>query len=113
MANSAPTLAYSFREYVAFEKSAREKHEFVAGLILAMAGGTLEHSARCSNIIVVLGTQLAGKRCRVFESNARIRVVASGNAYYPDASIVRGSPEVDPKDGLSLTKGLRGNNGNA
>lgn len=103
VANPAPALSYSFREYVAFEKSAHEKHEFVAGLILAMAGGTLEHSARCSNIIVALGTQLAGKRCRVFDSNARIRVVASGNAYYPDASIVCDSPEVDSEDGLSLT----------
>jgi Uma2 family endonuclease len=103
VANPAPALSYSFRDYVAFEKSAHEKHEFVAGLILAMAGGTLEHSARCSNVIVALGTQLAGKRCRIFESNARIRILASGNAYYPDASIVCGTPEVDPEDGLSLT----------
>ena len=45
MAAGAPSLFYSYVDYVRFEQSAREKHEYVAGLILAMAGGTLEHSA--------------------------------------------------------------------
>lgn len=37
-----------------------------------------------------------------FDSNARVRVAASGNAYYPDASVVCDRLEVDPEDGLSM-----------
>ena len=103
MADGAPLLHYSFKEYVAFERDAREKHEFVSGLILAMAGGTLEHSALCSAVIVSLGSQLSGQRCRVYDSNARVRVRESGNAYYPDASVVCDRVERDPDDSPSLT----------
>src|SRR5262245_4864805 len=100
MVAAAPRLGYSFRDYVRFESDARERHEFVAGLILAMAGGTVEHARRTAKLIEVLGTQLKG-RCNVFDSNARIRVQASGNAYYPDASVVCGKVETDPEDSLS------------
>jgi Uma2 family endonuclease len=96
-------LGYSFDEYVRFERDAREKHEYVRGLILAMAGGTLEHSALISAVNLALGSQLRGRPCRTYESNARIRVRASGNAYYPDGSVVCGKLEPDPEDGLSIS----------
>lgn len=97
----APRLGYSFREYVRFQRDAREKHEFVGGLILAMAGGTLEHARRTAKIIELSGAQLRERRCSVLDSNARIRVQASGNAYYPDASVFCGTVEADPEDSLS------------
>lgn len=95
-------LRYSFAEYVRFERDAREKHEFVRGMILAMAGGTLEHSALIAAVTTAIGGQLRGRPCRVLESNARVRVAASGNAYYPDGSVVCGSLQADPEDRLSL-----------
>jgi Uma2 family endonuclease len=103
MVAAAPSLYYSYREYTEFEREAREKHEYVAGLILAMAGGTLEHSALCSAVIGSLVTQLMGKACRVFDSNARVRVTASGNAYYPDASVVCGKLVTDAADERAIT----------
>ena len=102
MTGAAPSLHYSFAEYERFEREARHKHEFVDGLILAMAGGTLEHGALCSAVNTALGTQLRGQRCRVFDSNARLRSRSSGNAYYPDASVVCGHLEKDPEDDLSM-----------
>jgi len=101
MVAAAPRLDYSFRDYVRFEADARERHEFVGGLILAMAGGTLEHARRTASVIATLVAQLGGRKCSVFDSNARIRVQASGNAYYPDASVVCGKVETDPDDTLS------------
>jgi Uma2 family endonuclease len=95
-------LQYSFAEYVRFERDAREKHEYVRGMILAMAGGTLEHSALIVAVTSALSGQLRGRPCRVLESNARVRVAATGNAYYPDASVACGSLQTDPEDKLSL-----------
>src|SRR5690242_3420653 len=95
-------LQYSFAEYVRFERDAREKHEYVRGMILAMAGGMLEHSALIVAVTSALSGQLRGRPCRVLESNARVRVAATGNAYYPDASVACGSLQTDPEDKLSL-----------
>lgn len=100
--SSAPHLSYTFEDYVRFERDAGNKHEFVGGLILAMAGGTIEHAALCAAVLRLLGEQLRGRRCRVYDSNARVRVAATGNAYYPDASVVCGALETDPADQLSM-----------
>jgi Uma2 family endonuclease len=99
---SSIRLDYSFLDYVRFERDAHERHEFVQGLILAMAGGTLEHARRTAKVISLLDAQLRGKRCSVFDSNARVRV-PSGNAYHPDATIVCGPLATDPEDPLSAT----------
>jgi Uma2 family endonuclease len=95
-------LHYSFAEYVRFQARAGDKHEYVGGLILAMAGGTLEHGRLCASVVGALVSQLRGRPCGVFDSNARVRVAASGNAYYPDASVVCGRLEADAEDGLSM-----------
>jgi Uma2 family endonuclease len=98
----ALNLAYTFEDYVRFEREARDKHEFVGGAILAMAGGTIEHGALCATVSRMLGALLRGRRCRVYDSNARVRVAASGNAYYPDASVVCDALSTDPADPLSI-----------
>lgn len=103
MVLAAPSVHYSYAEYMDFEAQADTRHEYVSGLILAMAGGTLEHSALCSAVIAMLSAQLAGKRCRVFDSNARVRMPNEGNAYYPDASVVCGQLERDVRDRLAMT----------
>jgi Uma2 family endonuclease len=102
MVAAAPALSYSFRDYIEFEKHAHERHEYITGMILAMGGGTVAHSALCSAIILSLGSQLQGRPCRVFDSNARVRVLATGNAYYPDASVVCGTLSTDPEDSRSI-----------
>jgi Uma2 family endonuclease len=95
-------LGYSFAEYVRFERDAREKHEYVRGMILAMAGGSIEHAALIAAVASALGAQLRGRPCRTYDSNARVRVAATGNAYYPDVSVVCGTLHADPEDSLSI-----------
>jgi Uma2 family endonuclease len=95
-------MRYSYEEYVRYEREAREPHEFVGGLILAMAGRPLEHGGLNAAVISSLGAQLAGRRCAVFGPNTRVRVQATGNAYYPDASVVCGEILADPEDALSI-----------
>jgi Uma2 family endonuclease len=95
-------LRYSFAEYVRFERDAREKHEYVRGMILAMAGGTIEHAALIAAVASALSGQLRGRACRTYDSNARVRVAATGNAYYPDVSVVCGTLQADTEDALSI-----------
>ena len=93
-----PPHRFTFAEYVQLEEGSDIKHEFFDDRVWAMAGGTPDHAAMAGNVITLLNVQLAGQRCRVFTSDLRIRVVATGLGTYPDASVVCGQLELDPED---------------
>jgi Uma2 family endonuclease len=63
-----------------------------------MAGGTPEHGGLCANLIALLSQALEGQPCRVFTSDVRVRIQATGLDTYPDASVVCGGIEKDPAD---------------
>jgi Uma2 family endonuclease len=101
--SAATRPRYTIAEYVRLEEHANVKHEFLDGQIWAMAGGTPEHAALASAVIVALGAQLRGRPCRVYTSDARVRVKATGLDTYPDVSIVCGREERDGEDKNALT----------
>ncbi len=80
----------SVRDYLDGERQAKRKHEYVDGVVYAMAGGTVTHSRIASNAIVALGGQLRGQRCQVFNSDIKIRIQQAHDTrfYYPDLSVV-------------------------
>ena len=89
---------FSFREYVRLEEYSNVRHEFLDGVIYAMAGGTPMHAALAARVIRRLGAKLEGKGCEVFTSDLRVRVTATGLATYPDVTVVCGRLEGDPED---------------
>ncbi len=93
---------YTFADYLALERDSEIKHEFDAGEILAMAGGTARHSALAANIVIALGNSRPSG-CIVFQSDMRIRIAATGRATYPDASMVCGPLAYDPEDAAHTT----------
>ncbi len=93
---------YSFREYLELEAFANVRHEYLDGVIRAMAGGTREHAALAARIIARLAVQLEGRPCGVHTSDLRIRVPATGLATYPDVTVVCGPVESDPADRNTL-----------
>lgn len=93
---------YTFADYLTLERDSEIKHEFDAGEILAMSGGTARHSALAMNVGFALrGTRPDG--CTVFQSDMRVRVVATGRATYPDVSMVCGAIEYDLDDAAHTT----------
>jgi Uma2 family endonuclease len=92
-----PLHRYTYQEYVWLEEESTTRHEFLDGEIFAMAGGTPEHAALAAEVIRQLGDQLSGGSCRVFTSDLGVRVMATGLATYPDASVVCGPTERDPE----------------
>lgn len=91
----APHHRYTFEQYLELEEIAQVRHEFYDGEIYAMAGGTPEQAAMAATITTLLGRQLAGD-CRVYSSDLRVRVLATGLATYPDVTVVCGPSERDP-----------------
>lgn len=93
MADPALRRGMTPEEYLAFERSSPEKHEYAGGEIFAMSGGTAEHSAVTLNLLSELRAALHGRGCRAYESNMRLHIPGSGRFVYPDGSVVCGRPE--------------------
>ena len=67
-----------------------------------MAGGSRRHNALASRV----GAAIENARplgCFVFQSDQRVRVLATGRATYPDISMVCGAIEGDPADPANTT----------
>ncbi|HEU4406528.1 MAG TPA: Uma2 family endonuclease [Polyangiaceae bacterium] len=103
MANAQPALRMSYAEYLEREARSEGKHEFLRGEVYAMAGGTPEHSALAAALARELGVALRGKPCRVFSSDLRVFVPATGLGTYPDLSVVCGRLETHPEDANAVT----------
>src|SRR5215468_3706623 len=88
----------SYADYLALEARTGIKHEWIDGVVRAMAGGTPTHAKLAAAIIRELGTALRGRRCDVFTSDLKVRVLATGLATYPDAAVVCDKRELDPED---------------
>jgi Uma2 family endonuclease len=74
----------AFADYLVLERDSEIKHEFDAGEILAMSGGTARHSALAARMIMALGNTCP-PRCTVFTSDMRVRegnvLLASGPTF--------------------------------
>lgn len=97
MAGPAALHRYRFTEYLELEEASNTKHEFLNGEIYAMAGGTPEYAALAVAVAGSLLSQLRTGPCRVYSSDLRIRVLATGLATYPDVTVVCGALERDPE----------------
>ena len=99
----APSRRYSLEDYLSVEEMSAVRHEFLNGEIFAMAGGTPEHAALSAAVVVLLGSRLAGRRCRPYSADLRIRVLATGLATYADAAVICGEPVRDPGSPTHVT----------
>lgn len=97
---------FSYEEYLARERETGLKHEFLAGQIFAMAGGTPEHARLLAEVAFVLRGMIDPTRCRVFTSELKIRVEATGLATYPDVAVVCGDVALDGEDRNAVTNPL-------
>jgi Uma2 family endonuclease len=88
----------SVEEYLAGELISPRKHEYVGGVVYAMAGARNVHNLIATNSVIALGSRLRGRLCRTYNSDTklRIRLPAQVRFYYPDVSVVcRPNPPTD------------------
>ncbi len=88
----------SYEAYLEGERIAPTKHEFIAGLVLAMAGGSPEHARIAGSLARLLGNAAQGQPCAVFSSDLRVRIVETDRSTYPDLTIVCGHRETAADD---------------
>ncbi len=95
---------YLFSEYLEIEEMSRDvRHEYVAGEIYAMAGGTVEHAGLASAFTAVLFDHLRGGPCRPYGADLRLRIRAVDVATYADVVVLCEPIERDPDSPTHVT----------
>ncbi len=97
---------YSTEDYLAFERGADERHEYLDGFIYAMAGESPTHADISpthadisANLVGLVHEQLRDSPCRVrtkdtkIRSGPRQRQTMKGLFSYPDVVVICGEPE--------------------
>ncbi len=79
----------SFDEYLQLETTSEIKHEYIAGLVYAMAGASRNHNLISVNLISALHTHLRGTSCSAFMADMLLKLQINNEdvAYYPDLMV--------------------------
>jgi Uma2 family endonuclease len=96
----------SYERYLEAEQQSTAKHEWLDGVVYAMAGGTLEHSRLASRMNAAL--EAAFPSCTVFQSDAMLFIRATQLSTYADVVVVCGPVESQKveRDGRVLGEAL-------
>lgn len=88
---------YTPEEYLARERNAEYRSEYFAGEIFAMSGASEPHNMITTNLVRELSQQFKGRPCRVYASDMRVKVSATGLYTYPDVVALCGEPQFDDR----------------
>ena len=85
----------SFEEYLAAEQESETKHEFIDGVMYAMAGASRNHNLISANLLAALHSHVRGTPCATFSADMLLKLSINDAdiAYYPDLMVV-----CDPED---------------
>ncbi len=81
--------------YLASERKAKFKSEYIHGEILAMSGASRAHNLITLDTAMELNMQLRGRGCEVYSSDMRVRTNPTGPYFYPDVVVVCDKPRFE------------------
>ncbi|MDT7808575.1 MAG: hypothetical protein QOJ70_2388 [Acidobacteriota bacterium] len=90
--STQPTTYLTPEEYLAIERQAESKNEYIDGEMVAMTGASRKHNLIAVNITGELYRQLKGRPCEGYGSDMRVRVPSTLMYTYPDVVVVCGEP---------------------
>jgi Uma2 family endonuclease len=82
-------------QYLALERKATTKSEYLSGHIYAMAGASREHNLIAGNIFGELRFQLRERPCEAYVNDMRLKVSSTGLYTYPDVAVVCDGPRFE------------------
>ena len=90
-------------EYLAFERSSPERHEYVDGDLFAMGGASERHNQIVVNLSGEIRAQFKGRSCRVYTNDMRIRIAGTNRYSYPDVAALCDQALFDDEQKDTLT----------
>lgn len=88
---SVPELRITPEEYLRAERAAETKSEYEDGIVYAMTGASPRHNRIVPNLTGSLWSRLPA-RCEIFASDQKVRIANPTRFFYPDLSVVCGTP---------------------
>lgn len=82
-------------EYLARERQAHTKSEYLGGCVVAMSGASLPHNRIVFNIAGELHPQLRDSPCEAFVNDMRVKVSETGDYTYPDVVVACGDVQFE------------------
>ena len=98
MATVAAQTYITPQEYLALERKAHCKSEYLDGHIIAMAGASSEHNLIVGDIFYGLYPELRRRGCLVYTNDMRVRPNPRDSYFYPDVVVVCGEPQFEDED---------------
>ena len=87
MGQAAEKIRMSAQDFLDWDATQTQRHEFVGGEVFAMAGAGEAHVMAAGNLYVALRQHLAGTPCRTFITDMKLRVEAADAFFYPDVMV--------------------------
>ncbi|MCQ8118540.1 Uma2 family endonuclease [Methylomonas rosea] len=84
---TAEQIRFSAEDYLTWEDTQTEKHEFISGEVFAMTGARQDHVIVSLNIASALKQRLRDTPSRPYISDLKLRVKASDAFFYPDVMV--------------------------
>ena len=95
MASIAARTHLTPEEYLAFERKAITKHEYLRGEIVAMSGASNAHNLITGDVFAELHSQLKGGKCLVYTGDMRVKSDSTTSYFYPDITVVCDKPRFE------------------
>lgn len=89
-------------EYLVWEESQEERHEYIGGEVFAMTGGRIKHNRITMNTAVVLRGALGGLPCVVFVAGMRVQAAQSKAYFYPDIVVTCDPDDLGDDNAMAL-----------
>lgn len=83
----------SLEAYLEQEDAAITKSEYYYGVVVAMSRATPAHVRITTNLTRLMENQLEGQPCEPFDSDMQVYVEACNVTFYPDQTVVCGTPD--------------------
>ncbi len=89
----------SVEDYLAAEESSDVRHEYLGGLVYAMAGETRRHNRIWLNIALALGQRLRRGPCQLYARDVRVNLDLRDDQYfyYPDIVVTCDQRDTHPR----------------
>lgn len=93
MGESLRIAHVSVDDYLAGERTAEQRHEYVDGELFAMGGASRAHNSLTANLLIRLGAHIENGPCRIASSDMKVRPAIGARFYYPDLVVSCNDPD--------------------
>ena len=85
-------------QYLAIERRAETKSEYLDGEMFAMSGASRNHNLIVVNLAREISSQLRNRPCEAYSTEQRVRILVTGLYTYPDVVVVCGEPQFEDEE---------------